>query len=76
MQFITLKGLVETVIDIIKQEKFMAILRNMPMEKFEKTIQALFEGGIRIFEVTFNPSQEDTIDTVNKTFEIIKTAKT
>lgn len=59
-------------IDIIKNERFMAILRNMPMEKFEKTIQALFEGGIRIFEVTYNPSKPDTIETVNNAFEMIK----
>lgn len=59
-------------IDIIKKQGFIAILRNVPVEKVEKTVKALYEGGIRIFEVTFNPSQEDTIDTVNKTFEIIK----
>lgn len=59
-------------IDIIRRERFMAILRNMPMDKFEKTVQALFEGGIRIFEVTYNPSKSDTIETVNKSFEIIK----
>ena len=59
-------------IDIIRKERFMAILRNMPMDKFEKTIQALYEGGIRIFEVTYNPSKSDTIETVNKSFEIIK----
>ena len=50
----------------------MAILRNMPMDKFEKTVQALFEGGIMIFEVTYNPSKSDTIETVNNAFEIIK----
>lgn len=50
----------------------MAILRNMPMDKFEKTVQALFEGGIRIFEVTFNPSKSDTIETVSNAFGIIK----
>ncbi len=59
-------------IDVIKRERFMAILRNMPMDKFEKTVQALFEGGIRIFEVTYNPSKSDTIETVHKSFEIIK----
>ena len=59
-------------IDIIKRERFMAILRNMPMDKFEKTVQALFEGGIRIFEVTYNPSKSDTVETVNNAFEIIK----
>ena len=59
-------------IDIIRKERFMAILRNMPMEKFEKTVQALYEGGIRIFEVTFNPSKNDTISTVTKAFDIIK----
>lgn len=59
-------------IDIIKNHRFIAILRNVPLEKTKKTVKALYEGGIRIFEVTYNPSKEDTIYTVNKTFEIIK----
>lgn len=59
-------------IDIIKKHRFIAILRNVPVEKAEKTVKALYEGGIRIFEVTYNPSNPDTVDTVNKTFDIIK----
>jgi len=59
-------------IDIIKKQGFIAILRHLPLEKAEKTVKALYDGGIRIFEVTYNPSSDDTIDTVNKTFDIIK----
>lgn len=59
-------------IDTLKKEKFIAILRNTPEDKFEKTVNALFEGGIRIFEVTFNPSKKDTTETVKNYLNIIK----
>ena len=59
-------------IDALKQEKFVAILRNIPAEKLENTVKALFEGGIRIFEVTFNPSKKDTVETTKKSLEFIK----
>ena len=59
-------------IDIIKDKRFIAILRNVPLEKVEKATKALYDGGIRLFEVTYNPSKDDTIETVAKSFEIIK----
>lgn len=59
-------------LDIIKKHRFIAILRNVLLEKAEKTVKALYDGGIRIFEVTFNPSKSDTIETVTKTFDLIK----
>ena len=59
-------------LDIIKKHRFIAILRNVPLEKAEKTVRALYDGGIRIFEVTFTPSKSDTIETVTKTFDLIK----
>ena len=59
-------------LDIIKKHRFIAILRNVLLEKAEKTVKALYDGGIRIFEVTFNPSKSDTIETVTKTFDLSK----
>ena len=55
----------------IKKEKFMGIMRNVPLDKTEAVADAMYRGGIRIFEVTYNPSESDTIEKVSKQLEII-----
>ncbi len=57
-------------IDFIKKHKFIAILRHIPSEKAAEAVKAMYDGGVRIFEVTFNPSSEETI---TETGNIIKT---
>lgn len=42
------------IIEYIKQEKIVAILRGIPAEKMESVITALYNGGIRVLEITFN----------------------
>ncbi len=59
-------------LNFIKKHKFIAILRNIPEEKLENTAKALYDGGARIFEITFNPSEEDTVEKTKRAFEIIK----
>jgi len=44
----------ETVIQTILNEKIIAIVRGMDEEKVLKIADALYEGGIRLVEVTFN----------------------
>lgn len=56
----------------IRKEKFIGILRNVPLNKTEAVADAMYRGGIRIFEVTYNPSESDTVDKVSKQLEIIK----
>ena len=56
----------------IKEHKFIAILRHVPLEKTAETAKALYEGGIRIMEITFDPSDPDTILKTERAFEIIK----
>ncbi len=41
-------------VEIIKKEKIVAILRGVPEEKMESVITALYNGGIRVLEITFN----------------------
>lgn len=48
----------EELCNMVERHKIIAIMRKVPMEVFEKTIEALFRGGIRLIEVTFDPSGE------------------
>ena len=42
------------VTEFVKKEKIVAILRGVPAEKMEQVITALYNGGIRVLEITFN----------------------
>lgn len=46
------------IIKTIEKNKIIAILRKIPAKDFEETVQALYKGGIRMMEVTFDPSGE------------------
>ncbi len=48
-------------LEMIEKYKFIAILRHIKPEYIHKSAEALCNGGIRIFEVTFNPSSSTTI---------------
>ncbi len=63
------------VIDTIKKYKVIAIVRNVAPDNILETARALFDGGIRLMEVTFNQSsstcEEDTqksIRTISENF--------
>lgn len=64
-----------TILEQIYQDKFIAILRGVEQAKIVPVCQALYEGGIRMIEVTFNQSSttgvEDTcqaIRTISENF--------
>ena len=59
-------------VDFIKENKFIAIFRHIPKEYAKEAARAIYDGGVRIFEITFNPSSETTIE---DTKEIIRTVK-
>ena len=44
----------QQIIQKIKEEKIIAIVRGVDKEQTVKIAQALYEGGIRLIEVTFN----------------------
>lgn len=44
----------QQVIEKIKSEKIIAIVRGMELEQTVKIAQALYEGGVSLIEVTFN----------------------
>ena len=58
--------------DIIEREGLIVIFRGVPLKKIENTVKALYEGGVRIIEIAFNPSDSDT---VSKTCALIKEAR-
>jgi len=51
----------EQVLDSILRNKVVAILRNVDDDKIYPTAEALYAGGIRLLEVTFNQSGPDPI---------------
>lgn len=54
----------ENILEAVRRYKITAILRGISEERLKNVVQALFDGGIRLLEVTFNqksPSKlEDT----------------
>ena len=64
------------IISQIKANKVIAILRNVHLDKIEKTVEALYKGGIRCLEITFcqesDTCVEDTVQSIriaNSLFE-------
>ena len=46
----------EEIIQKVERYKIIAILRKVPMAAFQNTVEALYRGGIRLMEITFDPS--------------------
>lgn len=58
--------------EMIEREGLIVIFRGVALEKMEKAVRALYDGGVRIIEIAFNPSDSHTID---KTCALIKEAR-
>lgn len=56
------------IIDAIDKYKIIAILRGIPSDKLIATVQALYDGGIRLVEITFSTdgsvSDEETAELI------------
>lgn len=61
----------QVVLDTIVKEKLISIIRGVPSEYIEKTLQALYEGGIRCVEIAIDHTSAAT---VANTFTCIKIA--
>lgn len=57
------------ILECIEKNRIIVALRKVPTEKVEKTVEALFCGGIRMIEVTFDQSDKAGTD---KTYESIR----
>lgn len=56
----------------IKAHKFIAILRHIPARTVKDVARALYDGGVRIFEVTFNPSLPESVEDTQTMIRTIK----
>ncbi|HBE01901.1 MAG: hypothetical protein A2096_17175 [Spirochaetes bacterium GWF1_41_5] len=55
---------------LIKQERFIALIRHVSCTVMEDVVKALYAGGIRIVEVTFNPSDPQTMNHTSNAIKI------
>lgn len=56
-------------LEFIKKHKFIAIFRHIPKEHIARAARAVYDGGCRLFEITFDPSSPST---ESDTAEMIK----
>ena len=47
-----------TVIELIKEEKIIVIVRNVAREKLISLAQAMYNGGIRLLEITYSANED------------------
>lgn len=59
------------IIELILENKIIAIMRNVEPEKVLKTAEALYKGGIRLIEVTFNQSSVTGIEDTKTSISLI-----
>ena len=45
----------EQVIERIEKEKLIAIVRGVSVDQCSKVANALYAGGVRLMEITYNP---------------------
>lgn len=46
--------------ELLKKHRFVGILRHIAPQYALEAAKAMYDGGIRIFEITFDPSRENT----------------
>lgn len=49
-------------LSVLRKERFIAIARGIAACDIAKVTEALYEGGVRFFEITFNPSRPETAE--------------
>ena len=59
------------ILNVVRENKIIAILRKVPCEVFADTVKALYDGGIRMMEVTFDPAGVVPMDTTCKQIKYI-----
>lgn len=64
----------EQVIQMIQQEKIIAIVRGVGPDQCMKVADALYEGGIRLMEITYNQKDPDSFQATADAIQAISTA--
>lgn len=62
----------DNTLEIIKKNKIIAIIRKIESKYILNTVKALYNGGIRCFEITFDHDNEDGITNTINNIEILK----
>ena len=63
----------DTIISEIKENKIIAIVRGASNDKCSKIVEALYNGGIKFVEVTYNQAKPETWEETAKTIgELVK----
>ena len=61
----------EEIINAVCEHKIIAILRNIPSDKLIRLAEALYDGGIRLLEITFNANGDVSDADVAKNISIL-----
>lgn len=61
----------EETIGKIEENKIIVITRGIYEEELLKLAEALYEGGIRAFEITYDPADPDTLVRTHKNIEML-----
>nr|AUG44417.1 hypothetical protein [uncultured bacterium] len=62
------------VVEMIRKTKLVAIARKVPAERIVDAAQALFDGGIRNIEITFNQASPSCIEDASASIGAVKKA--
>ena len=60
--------------ELIRKHRFVGILRHIPEELALETAKAMYDGGIRIFEITFDPSHPEKADATGQVIRQLRNA--
>ncbi len=58
-------------IKVIEDQKIIVVIRGIYGEELLKLTDALYRGGIRAFEITYDPADPDTLDVVRENIEAV-----
>lgn len=59
-------------IQTIEREKIVVITRNIYDEDLLKLAKALYEGGIRCFEITYDPADPNTMTKISENMKMLE----
>lgn len=64
----------ETILEATKRYRITAILRGLRPEQLEPTARALYDGGIRLLEITFNQKSPARLEQTPEAIRLVKQA--
>lgn len=62
----------KNILEQIQEHKIIAILRGVPQDRIVDVAQALYDGGIRLLEITFNQKSETKLEDTRNAIMAVK----